>query len=422
MSEEAENIDKETINEVDDAASDEVDLEVAESAAEDVSIDQPGVSSDGDEPGDTEVADGDSADGDCPACNKGAPPWMATFADMATLLMAFFVLLLSFSDTEIRKFEQINGSIQNAFGIKKIRPTIQIPRGRALLVQDYSPALSERTVINDPNQLPIEPTAEYLIRRTGQSENKFERELPVVSSALSNQIEAGLVQVKAINNQISVEVSSMVQENVQQQDQFADDQTAALLAVASVLAETQATVASEIYMSISETTGELAENSDPNIGVGEFYNNADRPSRLDEVRTQLTSQIEAGSLSVERVGEMIVISIASQGSFESGSAELEQQFYSTLSEIGDVVSAGAGGIRIEGHTDNIPIMFSDRFESNWELSAARAASVAAYFEGSLSIDPSRLEVAGFGETVPVDTNETAAGRANNRRIEIKIPD
>ena len=387
--------------------------------------------SEAEDPADTDesASDGSSAASsdepsseDCPPCNKGAPAWMATFADMATLLMAFFVLILSFSDTEIRKFEQINGSLQNAFGIKKIRPTIQIPRGRALLVQDYSPALSERTVINDPNQLPIDPTAEYLIRRTGQSENKFERELQVVSSALSNQIEAGLVQVKAINNQISVEVASMVQENVQQQDQFANDQTAALLAVASVLAETQASVASEIYMSISEATSELAENSDPNIGVGEFYNNADRPSRLEEVRTQLTSQIEAGSLSVEKVGDMIVLSIASQGSFESGSAELEQQFFSTLSDIGDVVSSGTGGIRIEGHTDNIPIMFSDRFESNWELSAARAASVAAYFENSLAIDPSRLEVAGFGETVPVDTNETAAGRANNRRIEIKIPD
>jgi chemotaxis protein MotB len=359
---------------------------------------------------------------ECPPCNKGAPAWMATFADMATLLMAFFVLILSFSDTEIRKFEQINGSIQNAFGIKKIRPTIQIPRGRALLVQDYSPALSQRTIINDPQQLPIDPTAEYLIRRTGESESDFEKELEVVSSALSNQIEAGLVQVKAVNNQISVEVAAMVQQNVQQQGQFADDQTEALLAVASVLAETQATVASEIYMSLSDSAEELAENSDPNIGVGEYYNNAERPSRLAEVRTQLTSQIEAGSLSVEKVGEMIVLSIASQGSFESGSADLEQQFFSTLSEIGEVVSVGSGSIRIEGHTDNIPIMFSDRFESNWELSAARAASVASFFENELSINSSRIEVAGFGETVPIVSNETAVGRSTNRRIEIKIPD
>ena len=390
----------------------------SEESAQDAESDAGGSS----EETSSEASSDEASSEECPPCNKGAPAWMATFADMATLLMAFFVLILSFSDTEIRKFEQINGSIQNAFGIKKIRPTIQIPRGRALLVQDYSPAISERTVINDPNQLPIDPNAEYLIRRTGQSENKFERELEVVSTALSNQIEAGLVQVKAINNQISVEIASMLQENTQQQDQFSNDQTAALLAVASVLAETQATVASEIYMSISDNNNELAENSEPNIGVGEYYNNADRPSRLEEVRTQLTSQIEAGSLSVEKVGEMIVLSIASQGSFESGSAELEQRFISTLSEIGDVVSQGTGGIRIEGHTDNIPIMFNDRFESNWELSAARAASVASYFESSMSINSARIEVAGFGETVPVDTNNTAAGRANNRRIEIKIPD
>ena len=125
--------------------------------------------SEAEDPADTDesASDGSSAASsdepsseDCPPCNKGAPAWMATFADMATLLMAFFVLILSFSDTEIRKFEQINGSLQNAFGIKKIRPTIQIPRGRALLVQDYSPALSERTVINDPNQLHIDPAAE----------------------------------------------------------------------------------------------------------------------------------------------------------------------------------------------------------------------------------------------------------------------
>jgi len=382
--------------------------------------DEPSSKTDGKEGGG--ASSGEGTEEECPPCNKGAPAWMATFADMATLLMAFFVLILSFSDTEIRKFEQINGSIQNAFGIKKIRPTIQIPRGRALLVQDYSPALSQRTVINDPNQLPIDPTAEYLIRRTGESESNFEKELEVVSSALSDQIEAGLVQVKAVNNQISVEVAAMAQENVQQQDQFADDQTAALLAVASVLAETQATVASEIYMSLSDSADELAENADPNIGVGEYYNNADRPSKLAEVRTQLTSQIEAGSLSVEKVGEMIVLSVASQGSFESGSADLEQQFLSTLSEIGEVVSVGSGSIRIEGHTDNIPIMFSDRFESNWELSAARAASVASYFENELSINSSRIEVAGFGETFPIVSNETTVGRSTNRRIEIKIPD
>lgn len=368
------------------------------------------------------ASDEEGASEDCPSCNKGSPPWMATFADMATLLMAFFVLILSFSDTEVRKFEQINGSIQNAFGIKKIRPTLQIPRGRSLLVEDFSPALAQRTVVNDPNQEPIEPTAENLIRRTGEQENKFETELEVVREALYSHIESGAVQVQAVDGQISVEVASMVQEQVAETGQYSDDQTETLLAVASILAETQATVASEIYMSMSELPDQLASNSDPNLGEGEYYSNADRPSRLEELRLQLDSQIEAGSLTVEKQGDLIVISIASQGSFESGSAELEQQFLASLGDIGEAVSSEPGSIRIEGHTDNVPIVWSDRFESNWELSAARAASVAAFFQSSLTIDPERIEVAGFGETVPIDTNETALGRSNNRRIEIKIPD
>ena len=60
---------------------------------------------------------------ECEPCKGGAPGWMATFADMATLLMAFFVLILSFADTELPKFDQVNGSLKMAFGIKKIVPT-----------------------------------------------------------------------------------------------------------------------------------------------------------------------------------------------------------------------------------------------------------------------------------------------------------
>jgi hypothetical protein len=86
----------------------------------------------------------------CPECKSGAPGWMATFADMATLLMAFFVLLLSFSDTELPKFEQINGSIQNAFGVKKIIPKIQIPSARSIVVETFTPADAERTLIDNP--------------------------------------------------------------------------------------------------------------------------------------------------------------------------------------------------------------------------------------------------------------------------------
>ena len=87
--------------------------------------------------------------------------------------------------------------------------------------------------------------------------------------------------------------------------------------------------------------------------------------------------------------------------------------------MGLTVSDSTGRIRIEGHTDNVPIAFSDRFKSNWDLSAARSASVAAYMTGA-GIEQGRVTVAGFADTRPLEGNDTPAGRAKNRRIEIIV--
>ena len=82
---------------------------------------------------------------DCPKCpGGGAPAWMATFADMATLLMAFFVLLLSFAETEVPKFKQVAGSLKQAFGIEKIVPKVTIPMARSIMVENFTPAVAER--------------------------------------------------------------------------------------------------------------------------------------------------------------------------------------------------------------------------------------------------------------------------------------
>ena len=77
--------------------------------------------------------------------------------------------------------------------------------------------------------------------------------------------------------------------------------------------------------------------------------------------------------------------------------------------------AGAGKIRIEGHTDNIPIIFSERFISNWDLSAARSSSVAAALIEDSGLKASRLMVAGFADTQPLASNDTEQGRKRNRR-------
>ena len=77
---------------------------------------------------------------ECPKCPpKGAPPWMATFADMATLLMAFFVLILSFAEFNVPKFKQISGSLKNAFGIQRTVPVVEPPKGTTILSLNFSP-------------------------------------------------------------------------------------------------------------------------------------------------------------------------------------------------------------------------------------------------------------------------------------------
>ena len=78
---------------------------------------------------------------ECPKCPPvGAPAWMATFADMATLLMAFFVLILSFAEFNVPKFKQISGSLKNAFGVQRVIPTVEQPKGTTVLSLDFSPS------------------------------------------------------------------------------------------------------------------------------------------------------------------------------------------------------------------------------------------------------------------------------------------
>ena len=80
---------------------------------------------------------------DCPKCPaKGAPAWMATFADMATLLMAFFVLILSFAEFNVPKFKQISGSLKNAFGVQRVLPVVEQPKGTTILSLNFSPSPS----------------------------------------------------------------------------------------------------------------------------------------------------------------------------------------------------------------------------------------------------------------------------------------
>ncbi|PSV03739.1 flagellar motor protein MotB [Photobacterium leiognathi] len=103
-------------------------------------------------------------------CKKGAPPWMATFADLATLLMCFFVLLLSFSEMDVLKFKQIAGSMKYAFGVQNMLEVNDIPKGTSVIAQEFRPGRPEPTPIEVIMQQTIDMTQRTLDFHEGDSD------------------------------------------------------------------------------------------------------------------------------------------------------------------------------------------------------------------------------------------------------------
>jgi len=90
-----------------------------------------------------DLEEDDAPEEECPKCPPvGAPAWMATFADMATLLMAFFVMILSFAEMNVPKFKQISGSLKDSFGVQRLIPVVEQPEGTTVLEMRFSPSPS----------------------------------------------------------------------------------------------------------------------------------------------------------------------------------------------------------------------------------------------------------------------------------------
>ena len=89
---------------------------------------------------------------ECAPCKAGAPAWMATFADIAILLMAFFVLILSFAEMNVPKFKQINGSLKNSFGVQRIIPVVESPKGVSIIARNFTPSITQPTPLDTVKQ------------------------------------------------------------------------------------------------------------------------------------------------------------------------------------------------------------------------------------------------------------------------------
>ncbi|OJS98299.1 MULTISPECIES: flagellar motor protein MotB [Marinobacter] len=254
---------------------------------------------------------------------RAIPAWVVTFADLMSLLMCFFVLLLSFSEIDAQKFKQIAGELSKAFGVQREVPALEVPMGTSPIFDKFSPAPPEPTVVNE-------------IRQTTTDQQP---------------------QLQTLNDPTEQAVQDAIQEQMD--------------------------------------------------------------ANLAEILEVLEPAIMDGRINVSEDQRRIVIRVEEKGSFPSGSAQLTWEFEGLLLDMAEVLADMPGDLAVEGHTDNIPIR-TERFFSNWDLSAARAAAVANVLLAREQVSPERLRVTGLADTRPRVANTTADNRAKNRRVEIII--
>lgn len=123
---------------------------------------------------------------------------------------------------------------------------------------------------------------------------------------------------------------------------------------------------------------------------------------------------------ISRLKDQLKVTVASEILFPSGSAELSQEGVDVLRKVASAVNKSQDEVRVEGHTDNVPIApaLGQYYPSNWELSTARAAVAVRALEATGMVPASRLCAVGYGDSRPLAPNDDAEGQAKNRRVEI----
>lgn len=354
---------------------------------------------------------------ECPACEAGAPAWMATFADMATLLMAFFVLILSFTEMEDPSItKMLEGTMTEAFGVQTRKPSLEAPLGQTIIATQYKTTKSPAGTEAKEDTTDEEPVEQQLEENSDVSQSETLTDIENLKRTFAKEIEAGKVSLEQKDGKITVSVNEDTDSNGRDEtgDQNSDGELdREELEIFAKVAESQAFMETELEVEYLTSDSE-----------DEKLRQTRKAKELDDkyqvLRADLSGEIQQGLANVEKVGDQILISLSAANSFRSGYAELQPAFTDTLRNVGDSVTRAGGNVQVSGHTDDIPIAFSERFDSNWDLSAARAASVADFFFANNEIDSDRVSVFGYADTKPVADNGNAAGRAQNRRIEILI--
>ena len=303
----------------------------------------------------------------------GAPGWVMTFADLMSILLSFFVLLLSFSEMDVAKYKQIAGSMREAFGVQRKYRVKEPPKGINVIAKEFSAGRPDPTPFNVMEQM----TTDEMKRNLDTGDQRLKR-----SDGAEQRSDSGRDDAERQRSD----------ESAQAEDQLksTDDQL--------------------VVMPRAEAEELLKARQQ-----------AERRRRLEQtaaqMRAALEKELEGGQIEIETEDEKIIIRIREKASFASGGVEVRDSFRPVLVRVAQILQATPGGIAVVGHTDNVPLE-QGLFRSNWDLSAARAVSVLHAMIESVRLDPQRFSVQGAGDTQPLVDNDSPAGRARNRRVEI----
>jgi chemotaxis protein MotB len=393
-----------------------------------------------------EVLEEEQDEEECPKCPPaGAPAWMATFADMATLLMAFFVLILSFAEFNVPKFKQISGSLKEAFGVQKVVPVVEQPKGTTIIALEFSPnptpsistTLRQDTTELQKPELDLqtkEDDAPDGSEADKQKDSDFDGaggegaeqlEATELAKQLKKAIDTGEVTVETLGENVVINFPETQTSAEQMQTMIAE----ALEALNEARENSGASDSEVLFGGIEAELEKLAASMDAaeqQNGEGAGGSSAEMQEKIqnasrttEELTVALREQIDQGLVAVEQREDSVFITVGSGGAFPSGTADLTDEARRILDRIALASMSPDSEITVTGHTDDVPIS-NARFRDNWDLAAGRASSVVQAIEQTGLIDGDRLSAVSKGEIAPIADNTTAAGREENRRIEIEI--
>nr|WP_213394352.1 flagellar motor protein MotB [Yoonia sp.] len=394
---------------------------------------------------------------ECPKCPPvGAPAWMATFADLATLLMAFFVLLLSFAEMNVPKFKQISGSLRDSFGVQQVIPVVEQPKGTTVLEMNFSPSpapsvtqemTQETTEIKEPElkiptdnrdmdgedkQLEGETDADGLGGETAQNiaDNENMSDAEKLAAALEQIGTAVNIEAEIVDGKVAVDMNAedaSPQELIEKFQRVG--QAIEIAGLATGKAEQEILFGgldetlNDLISMVSEIQRQQQESGGATLdeALSQMARATEKAQEAEaQLRANLQDEIEQGLVTVEQRDGKVFVNLGAGGAFPSGSADLTPLARGIIDELAAVTVDPTSKVIVSGHTDNVPISFGALYRDNWDLAAARAASVVQEIEASIPAPGREMSAISFGETKPVADNATAEGRERNRRIELEI--